>query len=384
MRLQTENQRSRWRRGQKVHESDEAGILVRNLAKSYVGNEAFAVRNFSVDVKSGEFLVLLGASGCGKTTVLRSIAGLERIDGGEIHIGGEVASAPTRGVFWPPERRRLGMVFQSYAIWPHMKVKTNIAYPLRCRGWKRSVVDAEVESTLSLVGLEGLADRYPNQLSGGQQQRVALARALIAHPTAMLFDEPLSNLDAKLRAQMRVELGRLHQKLGFTAIYVTHDLDEAMLLGDRIAVMQDGEIEQMGTPDEVYRQPRNRFVSEFLGVTNYVPGVVVTAMDRAIVVESSLGRIEAPPPITPVEVGSKVLVCIRPSAVRIAQHDDAYGCPGRVAWSRFLGDEWVGMIRAGDVELDVKTVSEALPPDGTDVRVVISGNEGVSVLVSTE
>ncbi len=226
-----------------------------------------AVDGVSFTVQSGEIFTLLGPSGCGKTTTLRLIAGLEEPDDGEILIGGSTVAAPRRGLFVAPEKRRLGMVFQSYAIWPHLSVFENVAFPLRVRHETAERIRWRVHQALEKVGLDGLAERGATQLSGGQQQRVALARALVYEPAIVLLDEPLSNLDAKLREQMRVEIRALQRQLNLTVLYVTHDQAEAMTLSDRIAVVACGCFEQVGTPAELYETPVSPFVAEFLGRT---------------------------------------------------------------------------------------------------------------------
>ena len=247
-----------------------ASIEVRGLVVQY-GN-VVAVRGVSFSVGAGEHLTLLGPSGCGKTTTLRAIAGLEKPMDGEIRIDGAVVYDGRSGAHVPPERRGLSMVFQSYAIWPHMSVFDNVAYGLRVRREPEREIVRKVGEALELVQMGALAKRSAAKLSGGQQQRVALARAFVFSPSVLLFDEPLSNLDAKLRAEMRVELKELQRRLGITSVYVTHDLEEALAISDRIIVMRDGVIEQIGTPAEIYDLPRNAFVADFVGSANLIHG----------------------------------------------------------------------------------------------------------------
>lgn len=233
-----------------------------------------AVDGVSFSILPGEIFTLLGPSGCGKTTTLRLAAGLEEPDAGEILINGVAVAVPERGLFLPPEKRRLGMVFQSYAIWPHLTVFENVAFPLRVRRESNEAIRHRVSRALESVGLGGLSERGATQLSGGQQQRVALARALVYEPALLLLDEPLSNLDAKLREQMRFELRALQRKLNLTVLYVTHDQTEAMTLSDRIAVVNLGRFEQVGTPEEVYEKPATTFVGDFLGQTIALEGTL--------------------------------------------------------------------------------------------------------------
>ena len=247
-------------------------VRVADLVKTF--GRVVAVDELSFVAKAGEFLTLLGPSGCGKTTTLRLIAGLEQPDAGEIHVGGRPVSSSREGVFVPPERRGMGMVFQSYAIWPHLTVFENVAFPLREQRVARREIRDRVAAVLDTVGLGALHDRPAPMLSGGQQQRVALARALVANPEVLLLDEPLSNLDARLREEMRFELRDMQARLGVTSIFVTHDQAEAMTLSDRIVVMNSGRIEQDGRPEDVYQRPRTRFVMDFLGRANHLPARV--------------------------------------------------------------------------------------------------------------
>jgi iron(III) transport system ATP-binding protein len=252
--------------------SQRALVSVAGLTKSFGrrGNEVHVLRDVDLEVADGELLVLLGPSGCGKTTLLRCLVGLERPNAGRIELGGAYVVDAARGVFVQPNRRDVGMVFQNYALWPHMKVRKNVAYPLRSRGRTAALDDGRVEEVLDIVQCRHLADRYPPELSGGQQQRVSLARALAPRPALLLLDEPLSNLDALLRVELRAQLRLLHRELGFTAVHVTHDQEEAIALGTRVAVMNAGRVEQIGEPLDVYRAPASEYVADFLGARNRI------------------------------------------------------------------------------------------------------------------
>lgn len=240
-----------------------ASLTIKGLTKKY--GEMAAVDNLDLEVNDKEFVVLVGPSGCGKTTTLNSIAGLVEIDQGEIWFGDELVTSPEHGISKIPQKREVAMVFQDYAIYPHMTVFGNIAFPLEIRKVDKREVEARVRKAAQLLEIEELLNRKPKALSGGQRQRIALGRAMVRNPKIFLLDEPLANLDAKLRVRARVELRKLQQELGVTAIFVTHDQIEAMTIGDRIAVMNDGHLEQMGTPEELYHNPRNRFVAGFIG-----------------------------------------------------------------------------------------------------------------------
>lgn len=308
-------------------------IEVRDLRKTFRrrnGDEVVPVDNVSFTVAGGEFVVLLGPSGCGKTTLLRCIAGLEQPDAGEIELGGSTVFSSTRQIDQPPERRKASVVFQSYALWPHMTVRKNVAYPLRRRGLNRDDIEATVRSVLKMVGVDQLADQHPGQLSGGQQQRVALARALAAGNDVILFDEPLSNVDAKVRDLLRVELLAMQRDLGFAALYVTHDQTEAMELGHRIAVLREGHIEQLAPPSEVYRRPATSYVATFVGRTNQIGGTVEQADTATTRLKTPLGIIAAAGHPTVRSPGQRATVIFRPESVEV-------GPPGEVpdgnAWS---------------------------------------------------
>jgi iron(III) transport system ATP-binding protein len=292
-----------------------SALNIRQVSKHF--RDVVAVDNVSLQVKPGEFLSLLGPSGCGKTTILRMVAGLERLTAGEIAINDWIVSTPDRLV--PPEHRGLGMVFQSYAVWPHMTVFANVSFGLRMRKVLRHEIPGRVRRTLQIVGLAELEGRYPTQLSGGQQQRVALARALVTEPSVLLLDEPLSNLDAKLRESMRFEIRSLQQRLGITTLYVTHSQDEALASSDRIAVMHRGTLQQIGTPHDLYHRPLNRFVAEFIGLANFLPGRPLDTQATACGVEVSGGKLlkmENPQRLSAAEVP---LVLARPEAILLSR-----------------------------------------------------------------
>jgi iron(III) transport system ATP-binding protein len=290
-------------------------LTVKNLTKHYGSAAAIDDVSFTVDV--GEFVSLLGPSGCGKTTTLRCIAGFERPDSGVIAFGDTPMTDPASSVFVPPNRRKFGMVFQSYAVWPHMTVFDNVAYPLRIEGKiSREEIRRRVSEQLATVNLTGYEKRYPTQLSGGQQQRVALARALVLQPRALLFDEPLSNLDAKLRERMRFELVEIQSRLGIPAVYVTHDQSEAMVMSDRIIVMGGGRVAQEGAPEHVYNRPLSRFVADFIGMSNFVDGTVVGAEeDGHWEVACPLGNLFCVSERSH-QAGEKVVIAIRPEHIQ--------------------------------------------------------------------
>ncbi len=293
-------------------------VRVRNLIKTFKrrGKDAEVITpvdNVSLDVEGDELVVLLGPSGCGKTTLLRCVAGLERPDSGEIEIDGQVVFSSERGIFLPPEKRGINMIFQSYALWPHMSVFDNVAYPLRSIGTAADEVRRRVSEVLEVVGLDGLDRQFPAQISGGQQQRVALARAIVARDPVILFDEPLSNVDAKVREQLRNELLSLKKRVRFAALYVTHDQHEAMTLGDRIAVLDSGRIVQYDAPRAIYGHPATRYVGNFVGAANITPAKVVSVDAGGIVAETSLGPMRVTSPaIGDLKAGDAVDLLTRP------------------------------------------------------------------------
>jgi iron(III) transport system ATP-binding protein len=295
-----------------------AAVSIRGLRKVYRtrGRSVVGVDSVDLDVGPGELVVLLGPSGCGKTTLLRSVAGLETPDEGEISIDGRHVFSARDKLFLPPEDRRLGMMFQSYALWPHMTVYQNVAYPLSSQpSAQRGDVRARVHDALSRLGVAGMEERFPSELSGGQQQRVALARALIGRPSVILFDEPLSNVDAKVRRRLRQQLRDLKQETRFSGIYVTHDQEEAMELADRLAVMDTGRIAQLGTSREVYERPNSLYVAGFVGEVNQWPAEIMSTNGATAVARTSFGDFSVG--ASNVAVGAKGSLAIRPERVRL-------------------------------------------------------------------
>jgi iron(III) transport system ATP-binding protein len=291
------------------------GLQVERLTKSFGGVRA--VDGISFEAGPAEFVSLLGPSGCGKTTTLRCIAGFERPDGGSITLDGTPLADAASGAFVPPNRRRFGMVFQSYAVWPHMTVFDNVAYPLKVQGgYSQPDIRDRTRATLAMVGLAAMEERYPNRLSGGQQQRVALARAIVMEPAALLFDEPLSNLDAKLRERMRFELIEIQSKLAVPAVYVTHDQAEAMVMSRKVIVMKDGRIAQSGSPEAIYERPADRFVADFLGNCNFLDAEVASTAGDTGVIRCALGEMQCAG-VDGLSSGQKVLLMMRPERVQL-------------------------------------------------------------------
>jgi iron(III) transport system ATP-binding protein len=284
-------------------------IRIEQLSKSY--GPVAVVQEVSLEIHDGELFFLLGPSGCGKTTLLRAIAGFVTPDRGEIYFDGRRMNDV------PPRDRQTGMVFQNYALWPHMTVTQNIAFGLSVRKVPASERQRRVAEAVALVRLQGLENHRPTQLSGGQQQRVALARALVIRPNVLLLDEPLSNLDARLRCEMREEIRRVHDQTRLTTIYVTHDQKEALSLADRMAVMHGGRVAQVGTPQELYRRPRNRFIAVFLGDANLIEGTVTDARDGMVSVDTTIGHLEGVAAADGLGVGTPALCCIRPESIAL-------------------------------------------------------------------
>ncbi len=322
-------------------------ISIRNLTKRF--GATTVLRDVSLEIANRELFFLLGPSGCGKTTLLRLIAGFYQPDGGELRFGDRLMNAV------PPHERNTGMVFQSYALWPHMSVSQNVGYGLEIRGVAAKEKAERVNDALRMVRMEAYAGRSPNQLSGGQQQRVALARALVIRPAVLLLDEPLSNLDARLRLEMRDEIRRIHQETQITTIYVTHDQQESLSLADRMAVLRDGVVEQLGDPRTVYRRPVNRFVADFIGETNWIEGVVDAGNSEFASIRTALGVLvgEGRPHLA---AGTPVWVGFRPESVQLTEQvENSLRC--RITRVSYLGDIEEYTLRAGE-SLDFKAFAQ--------------------------
>ncbi|MDG6907395.1 MAG: ABC transporter ATP-binding protein [Nitrososphaerota archaeon] len=333
-------------------------IEVRNLTKRFVkGTKSAAVNNVSFTVGQ-EVLTLLGPSGCGKTTTLRCIAGLERPDSGEIIIDGKVVTSPEKHIFVPPEKRDIGLVFQSYALWPHMKVFDNVAYALKLRHVPKAEIEKRVNRALDMVYLTGYDQRYPAQLSGGQQQRVALARCLVYEPKVLLLDEPLSNLDAKVREKTRIELKNLLSRIGIASVYVTHDQEEAFLLSDKIVVMNQGSVVQVGTPHNIYQYPASEFVASFVGKSNMIDGIVVSIGEDGKGVVKILGQydLECTIPVG-LSAGSECSVIIRANEVGMLNEKPETGnvIPCVVEGREYKGAVTDHAVKVGNINLTVTT-----------------------------
>jgi len=346
-------------------------LKVLNLVKKF--DSVTAVDNVNFEVERGEFLTLLGPSGCGKTTTLRCIAGLETPNRGDIYIGEKLVFSTDKDIFVQPDKRGLGMVFQSYAIWPHLSVADNIAYPLVERRLGKNLIRQKVRQILEMVKLSGLEDRSATKLSGGQQQRVALARALVYDPEVLLFDEPLSNLDAKLRIEMRNEIRNLQSNLGITSIYVTHDQEEAFALSDRIIVMNEGRIEQVGDAVSLYFKPETRFVSQFIGQTNFIEGIAESVDEKGTHIRALGTRIEIGGR-SEFKKGERVFLSIRPEYIRVNPREKMQNeLRGRIEQRQYLGSygRFYVSVQGVPVLVERHDITEndvgILPEEGDDV-----------------
>ena len=364
-------------------------LEVRNLYASYTdgsGNVVKAVQDVGFQVPEGRLFTLLGPSGCGKTTTMRAIAGLERPVSGEVAVAGQVVYSSSRNVFVAPNKRNFGMVFQSYAIWPHLSVFENAAFPLRVGKRKLSAaqIEDQVTRVLTVVGLEEFAGRDATMLSGGQQQRLALARALAMEPKLLLLDEPLSNLDAKLRERMRLEIKRLQHDLGLTTIYVTHDQGEALALSHEIAVMNEGRIVQIGSPREIYERPLNRFVADFVGLTNFVQATVLGPQDAGAGLyrtSSDIGALTVHAP-TPLDEGHSLLLSIRPEDVLVGPGAHSPGIntlSGRVELKVFFGEYLDLQLKVGERNVHARVHPSLQAEVGDSVAVHIAADKCISI-----
>jgi len=336
-------------------------LTIRQLTKLYAANPA--VQNFDLNVAEGEFVSLLGPSGCGKTTTLRCVAGLESPTKGWIRFGDREVTR------LPPEKRNIGMVFQNYALFPHMTVTKNVAFGLEMRGLSGGEARRKVNAVMDMVQLGGFRERYPRQLSGGQQQRVALARALVVEPALLLLDEPLANLDAKLRDEMRTFIRSLQQRVGITALYVTHDQAEAMTMSDRIVVMFNGRIHQIGSPREIYHRPSTCEVANFIGQSNLFAGKVVAQEDVRFLLETEFGLMQCEGP-QGTTVGAMGHVMLRPEAIRLVPAGNGFA--GRIAEQRFLGNvvDYRVMLENGTT-ICVQAIGEQTPRTDGEVGIII-------------
>lgn len=363
---------------------DGPAITVRDLVKDYVGASTGKERGPAVDgvtfeVQKREFFTLLGPSGCGKSTTLRSVAGLEKPNEGDIFLGGQHVFGAQERIDVATHRRKVGMVFQSYAIWPHMSVFENVAFPLRVRPWRARPTSREireaVQNALDVVEMGDLSERSATMLSGGQQQRLALARAMVDNPEVMLLDEPLSNLDAKLRDSMRLELRRLQERSGFSALYVTHDQVEALALSNRIAVMNNGKIEQIGGPRDIYERPETEFVAKFVGRTNFLEVKILEAPDESSqrhLVDAGIGQSFVALSDDRRESGSSATVCVRPEHITLTPGGNASidaTFQGEVVSVQFLGESSEYIVDVAGHQLSVRTGPFAELSPGTSVRV---------------
>jgi iron(III) transport system ATP-binding protein len=349
------------------------------------GQPVKAAQDVSFSVPEGKLFTLLGPSGCGKTTTLRSIAGLERPTSGAIAVGGRAMFSSAQNIFVPPNQRNFGMVFQSYAIWPHMNVFQNVAFPLEVRRNRpdRKTIRGKVMRVLAAVQLDQFAERDATKLSGGQQQRLALARALVMEPQLLLLDEPLSNLDAKLREAMRFELLRLQRELNLTTIYVTHDQSEALALSHQIAVMNEGRIVQIGSPRDIYERPKNRFVADFVGTTNFLDGTVLSASNGRCQVSTRFGAIDVQCGET-LTSNAAVVISVRPEDIELSEQQPARTdgfnvLSGTVAAKAFQGEFQDFQVKVGDNILLARAHPSLHTPLGDPIHMRMKAEKCVAV-----
>ncbi len=369
---------------------DKNVLRVRSLCAEYPakgGGSVKAVQDVTFSVPEGQLFTLLGPSGCGKTTTLRSVAGLEKPTSGEIEVGGEIVYSSEKGIFVTPNKRNFGMVFQSYAIWPHMNVFENAAFPLEVRknSLSKKAIAERVMRVLNAVALDHLADREATKLSGGQQQRLALARALVMEPRLLLLDEPLSNLDAKLREKMRFELKRLQRELKLTTIYVTHDQSEALALSHEIAVMNEGRVVQIGSPRDIYERPHNKFVADFVGTTNFFDATIVAldGQSRRCKVNTKLGALTVQCE-NGVSQSDALVVSVRPEDVELSEQppppDDDYNvCTGTIDAKVFLGEYLDFQVKIGDCVLLARGHPSLRTPVGELIHVRMKMEKCVAI-----
>ncbi|MDR2689592.1 MAG: ABC transporter ATP-binding protein [Azoarcus sp.] len=359
-----------------------AKVSIERLHKRFHAGQdcARAIDGLDLTIAPGEFFVLLGPSGCGKTSTLRCLAGLDKPDAGRIRIGDHTVADPEAALFVPPHRRDIGMVFQSYALWPHMTVFNNVAYPLKARGkaLTRGELARLANQALELVDLRGLGERYPHELSGGQQQRIALARALVASPQLVLFDEPLSNLDAQLRIYLRRELRAIHGKTGCTALYVTHDQTEALVLADRIGVMKAGRLEQLGSPEDVHERPATKSVALFLGFDNFVRGTVVECASPYLGVDIGLGFPLYARAHAALAVGDPVEIAVRASsllATPVSRGQTSHALSLQIQDVDYHGERYEVAANCGSLALRISLLARdwggraAFPPPSGEIHV---------------
>jgi iron(III) transport system ATP-binding protein len=350
-----------------------AELQLINLQKKFGNN--IAVDNITVTVPDGEFITFLGPSGCGKTTTLRMIAGFIKPTKGSIMVGNDIISSVKDNVFLPPDKRDMGMVFQTYAVWPHMNTFNNVAYPLKFKDFSKKEIKERVSETLSMVKLDGFEERFPHQMSGGQQQRVALARALIMEPSLLLLDEPLSNLDAKLRETMRYEIVELQRRLRITVVYVTHDQIEAMSMSNRIIVMDQGIMQQIGTPQDIYEKPKNRFVADFIGMANFLSCEVIkqeTSSVNVIILDANGGTNLTVPIHGEMELDKNVTVVIRPEDIEVLPYESNDNLVGEIKRQTYLGDRNDCTVQSGEIQLRVHTQNREIFKIGEKVNIHIN------------